>query len=39
MGRLGEPDEIAGLVAYLVSEDAGFMTGANLAINGGQHMY
>lgn len=39
MGRLGEPDEIAGLIAYLVSEDAGFMTGANLAINGGQHMY
>ena len=39
VGRLGEPDEIAGLVAYLVSEDAGFMTGANLAINGGQHMY
>jgi len=39
MGRLGEPDEIAGLVAYLVSEDAGFVTGANLAINGGQHMY
>jgi acetoacetyl-CoA reductase len=38
VGRLGEPDEIAGLVAYLVSEDAGFMTGANLAINGGQHM-
>jgi acetoacetyl-CoA reductase len=39
MGRLGEPDEVAGLVAYLVSEDAAFMTGANLAINGGQHMY
>ena len=39
MGRLGEPDEIAGLVAYIVSEDAGFMTGANLAINGGQNMY
>jgi acetoacetyl-CoA reductase len=39
VGRLGEPDEIAGLVAYLASEDAGFMTGANLAINGGQHMY
>jgi acetoacetyl-CoA reductase len=38
MGRLGEPDEVAGLVAYLVSEQAGFMTGANLAINGGQHM-
>lgn len=39
MGRLGEPDEVAGLVAFLVSEQAGFMTGANLAINGGQHMY
>lgn len=38
VGRLGEPDEVAGLVAYLVSEEAGFMTGANLAINGGQHM-
>jgi acetoacetyl-CoA reductase len=38
VGRLGEPDEVAALVGYLVSEDAGFMTGANLAINGGQHM-
>jgi acetoacetyl-CoA reductase len=39
MGRLGEPEEVAGMVAYLASEQAGFMTGANLAINGGQHMY
>jgi acetoacetyl-CoA reductase len=39
MGRLGEPDEVAASIAYLVSEEAGFMTGANLAINGGQHMY
>jgi acetoacetyl-CoA reductase len=38
VGRLGEPDEVAGLVAYLASDEAGFVTGANLAINGGQHM-
>jgi acetoacetyl-CoA reductase len=38
IGRLGEPAEVAGLIAYLASEEAGFMTGANLAINGGQHM-
>ncbi len=37
-GRLGKPDEIAGLVAYLSSEEAAFVTGANIAINGGQHM-
>jgi acetoacetyl-CoA reductase len=39
LGRLGEPDEVAQLVAYLASERAGFITGANLSINGGQHMY
>ncbi len=38
VGRLGEPAEIAALIAYLVSEEAGFVTGANIAINGGQHM-
>ena len=38
MGRLGKPDEVAGLVAYLVSQEAAFVTGANIAINGGQHM-
>ena len=37
-GRLGEPDEVAQLVGYLVSERAGFVNGANMAINGGQHM-
>lgn len=39
LGRLGEPDEVAQLVAYLASERAAFITGANLSINGGQHMY
>ncbi|WP_051109891.1 acetoacetyl-CoA reductase [Massilia niastensis] len=38
VGRLGSPDEVAGLVAYLVSEQAGYVTGANIAVNGGQHM-
>ena len=38
VGRLGKPEEIAGLVAYLCSEEAAFVTGANIAINGGQHM-
>ncbi|HEX8009925.1 MAG TPA: acetoacetyl-CoA reductase [Casimicrobiaceae bacterium] len=39
VGRLGKPDEIAGLVAYLASDEAAFVTGANIAINGGQHMF
>ncbi|MEW6373847.1 MAG: acetoacetyl-CoA reductase [Pseudomonadota bacterium] len=38
VGRLGEPDEVAALVAYLASDAAGFVTGADIAINGGQHM-
>ena len=37
-GRLGKPEEVAALVAFLCSDDAGFITGANLAVNGGQHM-
>jgi acetoacetyl-CoA reductase len=39
VGRLGKPDEVAGLIIYLCSEEAAFVTGANVSINGGQHMY
>ncbi|NJO24466.1 MAG: acetoacetyl-CoA reductase [Sphingomonadales bacterium] len=38
VSRLGKPEEIAGLIIYLCSEEAAFVTGANIAINGGQHM-
>jgi len=38
IGRLGKPDEVAGLIIYLCSEEAAFVNGANIAINGGQHM-
>ena len=38
VGRLGKPEEVAALVVYICSDEAGFMTGANVAINGGQHM-
>ena len=37
VGRLGKPEEVAGLIIYLASEEAAFVTGANIAINGGQH--
>jgi acetoacetyl-CoA reductase len=39
VGRLGKPEEIAALVAFLASEDAGYITGSNIAANGGQHMF
>ncbi|MDC1208949.1 acetoacetyl-CoA reductase [Litorivicinus sp.] len=39
VGRLGNPDEIAYAVSFLASTRAGFITGSNLAINGGQHMF
>jgi acetoacetyl-CoA reductase len=38
VARLGEPEEVAGLIIYLCSDEAAFVTGANIAINGGQHM-
>lgn len=37
-GRFGNPEEIAAVVAFLVSEEAAWITGANIAINGGQYM-
>jgi len=38
VGRLGRPAEVASLIAYLCSDDGAYVTGANIAINGGQHM-
>lgn len=38
VGRLGEPDEVAYAVAFLTDEEARWITGANLSINGGQYM-
>ena len=39
VGRLGQAEEIARGVAFLCSENAGFVTGSTMSINGGQHMY
>ena len=39
VGRLGNAEEIARGVTFLTAEDAGFVTGSTLSINGGQHMY
>jgi len=39
VGRLGKAEEIARAVSFLVAEEAGFITGSTLSINGGQHMY
>lgn len=38
VGRLGEPGEIARCVVFLASDDAGYITGSTLSVNGGQHM-
>ena len=39
MGRLGIPDDIARAVLFLIADDADFITGSTLSINGGQHLY
>ncbi len=38
VGRLGEPEEIARTVLFLVAEEASFITGSTLSVNGGQYM-
>ncbi len=38
MGRLAQPGEVAAVVAFLASEEAGYITGANISVNGGMHM-
>jgi acetoacetyl-CoA reductase len=39
VGRLGKPEEVAHTVSFLLDEKAGFVTGSNVAMNGGHHMY
>ncbi|MDO6473882.1 acetoacetyl-CoA reductase [Alteromonas sp. 1_MG-2023] len=39
VGRLGKPEDIARSVMFLIGDEAGFITGSTLSINGGQHMY
>jgi len=39
MGRLGEPHDIVRAIFYLVSDEADFITGSTVSVNGGQHMY
>jgi acetoacetyl-CoA reductase len=39
VGRLGKPEDIARAVLFLVAEEAEFITGATISVNGGQHMY
>ena len=39
VGRLGEPEEVAHVVRFLADEKSGFITGANISINGGQWMH
>ena len=38
LGRIGQPDDIAAAVAYLASDEAGWVTGATLHVNGGMAM-
>ena len=37
LGRIGEPDDIAGCVAFMMSDDAAWMTGQTMVVDGGRH--
>jgi acetoacetyl-CoA reductase len=39
VGRLGKASEIARSILFLTDDEAGFITGSTLSVNGGQHMY
>jgi acetoacetyl-CoA reductase len=38
VGRLGKPEEVAHAVVFLAADDAGFITGSTLTVNGGQYL-
>jgi 3-oxoacyl-[acyl-carrier protein] reductase len=39
MGRIGEPEEIAAAIAFLISDEAGYINGQKLIVNGGSFLY
>jgi len=39
LGRVGQPDEVAGLINFLVSDDSSFVSGAAISVDGGKHMH
>jgi acetoacetyl-CoA reductase len=39
VGRFGQPEEVARVVAFLAADESGYITGADFSVNGGQHMY
>ena len=37
--RVGQPEEVAGVVSFLVSEDSSFVSGTSINVDGGKHMH